>query len=68
MLELSGPRDRVHTPRLETHCSPCNRALEMACSLGGNQNLEDLARGSILTAELVSPHGRDFGITLIVPE
>ena len=43
-------------------------AHETACSLGGNQSLEDLACGSILTAELVSPHGRDFGITLFVLE
>jgi hypothetical protein len=41
---------------------------ETACSLGGNQNLKDLARGSILTSELMSPHGRDFGITLFVLE
>jgi hypothetical protein len=41
---------------------------ETACSLGGNQNLEDLACDSILTSELMSPHGRDFGITLFVLE
>ncbi len=68
MLERSGPRDRVHTARLKTHCRPCNRALETTCSLGGNRNLEDLACGSILTSELMSPHGRDFGITLFVLE
>jgi hypothetical protein len=61
MLEGYRPHDRVRTSRLMTHCSPRNRALEMACSLGRNQNLEDLARDAIALAERVRSDVRYSG-------